>query len=274
MGQWIKGNFFTSKSFNDKRTRLLKSSVYKEVDHIGEGYKPSTGGNGVLYEWKNVPLAYWDVPTLNNMVFSRALWESIHENQFIKASMENKCFWGEAFHADSYEVLIPNITIRVNDFHCDDNNMVLGDVDLMDTPNGLIVYSLAKTGRIGNSSRGFGELIDRGDGMQDVSVDDYVAVDWDCVTFPAVPNCMAMSTSPAEEGYKASREIGNLEQTLRSAIAEAYQKQPENPFIAQFYGLMNGRKVDASYPLASSVNKLYKRSFPSDASLIRHTSRR
>lgn len=261
MGQWIRGSFFTAKSFNEKRKMLLKSSMYKETDHIDEGYKPSTGGTGVLYEWKNVPLAYYDIPTLNNMVFSRKLWESIHENQFIKASMENKCFWGEAFHADSYEVLIPNVAIRVNDFHCDDNNMVLGDVDLMDTPNGLIIYSLAKTGRIGNSSRGFGDLVDRNDGMQDVDVDSYIAVDWDCVTFPAVPNCMCMSTvnDTAEQSYKASKELGTLEEQLRSSINEAYEKDSSNSMISQLYMLMNNKQHQQIYPTASSLNKVFAR---------------
>ena len=187
---WIRGSFFNSKNYFDPSgncQKLIKSSVYKTEDRVEQGYKPNQGGTGVLYSWKNKPLAYWDIPTLNNMIFSKHLWETIHENPFIKAALDNHCFWGEDQHRDNSEVLLENVAIRVNDFHCDENNLVLGDIDLMDTPRGLTIYSLAKTGAIGNSSRGFGDLDDIGNGLTNVREDTYLAVDWDCVGFPACP---------------------------------------------------------------------------------------
>lgn len=259
-GQWIKGSFFTAKSYFENKTGLIKSGLMKESDNLSQGYKPEQDGTGVLYSWKNLPLAYHGVPTLNNMVFSKKLWESIHENPFIKASMENHCWWGEDQHRDNSEVLFENVVIRVNDFHCIDNNLVIGDVDLMDTPKGLILYSLAKTGAIGNSSRGFGNLIDIGNGLQQVDEDSYLAVDWDTVGFPAVPNCMSMYVDKAVE---ASQALGNLEADLRKQITEAYEKNPQNDWLARMFSAMNIQEsMPKTFPLASSVSKVFKKNFP------------
>lgn len=236
--QLLLGNCFTAETYN--KSRKLFSNLTQEYDYFSEGYEPNSKGEGVLYSWKNVPLAYWDVPTLNNMVFSRELWETVHSMPAVKAAMETKSFWGEECHKDATEVFVPNIALRVNDFHCDSNNLVLGDVDLMDTPNGLIVYSLAKTGRIGESSRGFGELIPRNDssGLSDVKVDGYLAVCWDFVTFPAVPNCF-LSTS--ENAYVSSKELGNMEQELRRAVSQALDQQPKNKALYNLHSLFNGK---------------------------------
>lgn len=254
--QWIKGSFFSAKNFFENKTTLIKSGLMREEDNLAQGYKPEQNNTGVLYSWKNLPLAYHGVPTLNNMVFSKKLWESIHENPFIKASMENHCWWGEDQHRDNSEVLLENVAIRVNDFHCIDNNLVIGDVDLMDTPKGLIIYSLAKTGAIGNSSRGFGELVDIGNGLSRVDEDSYLAVDWDCVGFPAVPNCMSMYVDKAVE---ASQALGGLEQELRNHIVEAYEKNPTNPWIANMFNSLELTGKKKTYPLASSVKKVFSK---------------
>ena len=256
--QWIYGNFLNTKTNQEIHKKLLKSSLYKEHDFISQGYKPNQGGNGVLYQWKNQPLAYWDIPTLNGMVFSKKLWETVHENKFIKAALETHCLWGDSQHRDEEEVFLTNVAIRVDDFHCDENNLVLGDVSLMDTPAGITIYALAKTGAIGESSRGFGELVDRGDGLQDVDIDSYQHVSFDCVSFPAVPACLSYSTSGddlATQAYLASKSIGALEDELKSSINQAYERYPENDMIAKLYGLMNNKEVEVKdkFPLASSL---------------------
>lgn len=273
MGQWIKGSFFNTKNYFDSYgacQKVIKSSLYKAEDNISQGYKPKMDGTGVLYSWKNKPLAYHGVPTLNNMVFSKALWESIRENPFIKASIDNHCWWGEDQHRDDSEVKLCNVAIRVNDFHCIDNNLVVGDIDLMDTPNGLTIYSLAKTGAIGNSSRGFGDLDPIGNGLSNVREDTYLAVDWDCVGFPAVPQCLSMYTT--ENSPEMSQSIMDLETGLReqiaSAIDEAYQKMPDNSWIANLWNAYHlDEKQSKTFPLASSVNRAFKKQFPDSKSV-------
>ena len=266
-GVWIKGSFFNTKNYFDPSgncQKLIKSSVYKTQDNVAQGYKPSVDGNGILYSWKNKPLAYYDIPTLNNMIFSRRLWESIHENPFIKAALDNHCFWGEDCHRDSSEVLFENVALRVNDFHAESDGLICGDIDLMDTPRGLTIYALAKTGAIGNSSRGFGNLIDIGNGLTRVDENDYLAVSWDAVSFPAVPNCLSMFTNNEQQNLTQS--VLDLEKGLReqvtSAIEEAYQKDPMNEWIAKMFNALHlEEKTAKTFPLASSVNKGFKKNF-------------
>ena len=284
-GRWIKGSFFNAKNYFDSTgscQKLIKSSVYKAEDRIEQGYKPEQGGNGILYHWENKPIGYWDIPTLNDMLFSKRLWNMIHDNQFIKASMDNKCWWGEDQHRDNSEVLLENVTIRVNDFHCDDNNIVAGSLDLMDTPKGLIIYSLAKTGAIGTSSRGFGDLFDRNTGhivdsnhpqtgLVDVVEDAYLAVDWDCVSFPACPPCMSMFTS--EEQPDLSQSVMDLETGLRekitSAIMEAHEKDPMNEWIAAMFNSLNlADKQSKTFVLnENNVKSVFKKTYPSTAKI-------
>ena len=267
---WIKGSFFNTKNYFDSTgscQKLIKSSVYKTEDNVAQGYKPTTEGNGVLYSWKNKPLAYYDIPTLNNMIFSKHLWESIHENPFIKAALDNHCFWGEDQHRDDSEVKLCNTAIRVNDFHVDENNLIAGDIDLMDTPVGLTIYSLAKTGAIGNSSRGFGDLDDIGNGLTNVREDTYLAVSWDCVGFPAVPQCLGMYT--VDNAPDLTQSVLDLDKGLReqitSAIEEAYQKNPTNDWIAAMFNSLHLADKSKTFPLASSVN--LKNRFPSNKAI-------
>lgn len=278
---WIKGSFFNAKNYFDTTgscQKLIKSSVYKAEDRIEQGYKPNQGGNGVLYHWENKPLAYYDIPTLNNMIFSKKLWEMIHENPFIKASMDNNCWWGEDRHRDESEVVFENVALRINDFHCEGENLVCGSIDLMDTPRGLTIYSLAKTGAIGTSSRGFGDLIDIGNSLTRVDEDTYLAVDWDAVGFPAVPNCMCLRTG--EEQPDLSQSVLDLEKGLReqitSCIIDAHEKDPANDWITMMFNSLNLADKSKTFPLASSVNfkkdinptQAFKKTYPSTKKIV------
>lgn len=258
-GVWIKGSFFSAKSFAEKKTNLIKSGLMKSTDMITQGYKPEQDGTGILYHWDNMPLAYYDIPTLNNMVFSKKLWmETIHENPFIKASLENKAYYGEDCHRDNSEVFLENVCIRVNDWWADDHNGILGSVDLLDTPKGLIVYNIAKSGMVGTSSRGFGDLIDIGNGLTRVNEDTYLAVSHDCVVFPAVPAAFALNTGNPVVNQSATA-LMDLEKGLReqisSAIEEAYEKNPANEWIAAMFNSLHlNDKQEKVFPLASSVS--------------------
>ena len=276
---WIKGSFFNTRNYFDstgKCQKLIKSSLYKAEDNVAQGYKPKGEGNGVLYSWKNKPLAYYDIPTLNNMVFSRKLWESIHENPFIKAALDNHCFWGEDCHRDSSEVLFENVALRVNDFHCEDDGLVCGDIDLMDTDRGLTIYSLAKTGAIGNSSRGFGDLDDIGNGLTKVREDTYLAVSWDAVSFPAVPQCLSMYS--VDNAPDVTQSVMDLEKGLReqisSAIEEAYEKNPMNEWIAAMFNALNLAGKKKTFPMSDKVQSVFRKSYPSSKAVVSSLKRK
>lgn len=285
MAQWIKGCFFNTKNYFDSAGRcqkLIKSSLYKTEDRVEQGYKLEQGGNGVLYSWKNKPIGYYDIPTLNDMIFSQKLWNMIHENPFIKAAMDNHCWWGEDQHRDDSEVHFKDVALRVNDFHCDENGLVLADLDLMDTPSGLTIYSLAKTGAIGTSSRGFGDLFDRNTnhivdknhpqtGLVDVVEDVYLAVSQDAVGFPAVPAAMALYS--VEEHPDLTQSVMDLETGLRekitSAIIEAHERNPLNDWINTMFNSLNlADKSAKTFVLnEDNVKTVFKKTYPSTSKI-------
>jgi len=280
MGQWIKGSYFTAKTFVEKKTNLIKSGLMKTSDMIMQGYKPETNGDGILYHWDNMPIAYYDIPTLNNMVFSKKLWNDIHENPFVKASLENKAFYGEDCHRDNSEVFLENVVLRVNDWWADDKNGILASVDLLDTPKGLIIYNIAKSGMVGTSSRGFGNLWDRTGqyvidqnhpqiGLADVMEDDYLAVSQDAVCFPAVPSAFCLNTKEAVINQSTGA-LSDLEKGLRdkiaSAIEESYQKNPNNEWISYMFNSLKqyDNHDKKTFLMASSFDKAFKKNYPSD----------
>ena len=266
---WIKGSFFSAKSFSDTRNNLIKSGLMKTDDYIMQGYKPEQNDTGILYSWHNMPIAYYDIPTLNNMVFSKKLWmENIHENQFVKAALENHAFYGEDCHRDNSEVFLENVVLRVDDWWEGPNNAILADVSLLDTPKGLIVYNIAKTGMVGTSSRGFGDLVDIGNGLTRVDEDSYLAVSQDAVTFPAVPAAFALSVGNPVVEQSASA-LGDLEKGLReqitSAIEEAYQKNPTNDWIAAMFNSLHLADKSKTFVLnEKSVSNAFKKTYPSN----------
>jgi len=234
MGQYIFGRYADSAfSVSDGGKKYLKSSFGSVVsDFVGES-SPSKAGP-ILCSFEAVPIAFWRVPTLNRMVFSRVLWENLLANDYLRRTMEDGAHFGEASHADRDEVLLKETACRVNKFWLSDqNNWVLGNVDLLNTPNGNIIYTLARVGRVGISSRGFGELADRDDGLREVVPDQYAHVCWDMVAFPAVPD--ASMTLRSGEDALSSIEMSKMSDDLRGLIKEAYEIYPDSKPLKKLF---------------------------------------
>ena len=142
----------------------------------------------------------------------------------------------------------------------------------MDTPKGNLIYSLAKTGMIGTSSRGFGDLIDIGNGLTRVDEDTYLAVSHDTVSVPAVPRCLQLCTS-GDNAPDLTQSVMDLETGLReqitSAIEEAYEKNPMNEWIAAMFNSLNlADKQSKTFVLnENNVKSVFKKTYPSTAKI-------
>lgn len=238
--QLICSSAFTIKTYHET-CKKINSSCKDWVKSGSLNPKEITSGNGVLMTWENIPLGFYDIPTLNNMIYSRHLWESLIQNPMIKACMENKCFWGENHHADRDEVWIDQVSCRVTSMALGENNLVLGDIDIMNTPEGLKAYMLSQTGRLGNSTRGFGALDEIGNGLTNVNEDEYVHVCSDLVALPACS--MAYSDTAGTSEYSRS-EIDNMTQGLRDLVATAVQRHPDDLDLFAMFSKFNGGKYD------------------------------
>ena len=209
--QFIKSNWFNPKDYG----QALQRVNYKTLDYIKQSKINPTAINpeGILCEFQNLPLAYYQRPTLNLIRFEFPTWRDLRNSEDIKSRMfSQKNFWGEGDHSDSTEIHLLDVTHKISDFYWLDpqgqinlsyeppegeEGFILGNLQVVDTPNGFIVYSLAKSGAIGTSSRGWGTLINAGlgDGTQIVSAKDYYHLCWDLVARPAVPEAAAIINS-------------------------------------------------------------------------------
>ena len=238
-------------SFLKARKSLIQSGRSKTENFIAQGVRPTGEGSGVLYTWRNTPIAFHGgTPTLNNMIFNTSLWDGLRSNPFVKATLAGKCHFGEDSHKICDEVKIPNIACRVTDFYCDpSSDLVLGDVDLMDTPYGVIAYNLAKTGNIAVSSRGFGDLREIGNGLKQVVDEEYAHICWDCVTFAAVPNATMSIVDAAILGGDA---YGDMSNDLRGMVASVLERQSKHPALLKYYYHLGGSGKTYSIPTTVS----------------------
>jgi hypothetical protein len=209
---WLRGEW------GGKQVQALISSARngsQMYDYITQGVKPQGEGNIVIASWQGVPLAFYDIPTLNNMNFSKSLWQALRNDERIERLLSTGAFWGEPSHADREEIYFPDVSHRVTDFWIDSLNIVRGNIDLIDTPNGFSCYKLASLGAIGNSSRGWGNLIPSSQqGIKDVDQGSYFHVCWDLVAVPAVPACLMTIASD----LKANKEAyPGMVESLRSS---------------------------------------------------------
>lgn len=68
-----------------------------------------------------------------------------------------------------------------------DNSNLMGELEVLKTPNGKILESLLESGvRVGISSRGVGSTTSMDEGVDEVN-DDYQIICWDCVSEPSTP---------------------------------------------------------------------------------------
>jgi hypothetical protein len=233
----IIGSFFDPATMHNAKKAM---GVTKKADYVSQGYKP-TGQNpaGVLLELKSSPIAYYNYPTLNQMVFRDKLWQKLLQDPELTTRMRKaSALWGENGHQDSLEIKIPLISNKVTDFWLseDKNNLVMGNVQILDTPQGNIVYSLIKSGDMGISSRGWGDLVPINSGaysefansdfyskpeMKVVSEDGYIATSWDFVTVPAVGPAMLSIRQHLDRFTDAKK-----------AVRSSLSQYPVNPDLA------------------------------------------
>jgi len=263
--QLILGHAFTQSQYNALQNEI-KSSVI--IDNVKQGATPGNAPDGILCTFKVSPLAFHGTPTLNKMVFSKKLWQSLMDNQGLKSAMELKAHYGELDHPQSSEVSLQCVCNRVNSLDFGPKDLVVGDIDIVDTPMGLIHYSLCKSGRVGISSRGFGELRPIENGLQEVVCDTYSHVSFDSVGLPAVPTATMTLLSPNIQQHLTQDDIA---EDLRRLVAKGLDKWSSDPLLNSVNELLNKGKTVYSIP--SSVSQPHAAGVPSTDALSKVMSK-
>lgn len=163
-------------------------------------------------------------PTRNGRFYSEELWEKVFNNDIVKEYFEAGGILGELDHpTDRAETCTEKVAICMPEPpKKDENGVLVGKWDILDTPNGRIAYTLAKYGyKLGISSRGTGDVIDRPDGEY-VDEDTYDFQAFDLVLLPAVKAARLKMV----ESYNGK--------TFKQAINESLEKaDPEGRAIME-----------------------------------------
>lgn len=185
-----------------------------------ESKETRSGCLGSLYG----PCADYDRPTRNSNLYTRKLWENVFNDDIVKESLEDRILIGELDHpADRLETKAVNAAIVMTgyDFH-DDEGLLYGSFDILNTPNGRILKSLLDYGcKIGVSSRGEGDVEeitqDSGDIVNKVDEDNYEFVGFDAVVLPAVK-----AAKPSlREGVDREQKTLTLKESLAQEVSSA-----------------------------------------------------
>lgn len=123
-----------------------------------------------------------DKATENKRLYREHLWR--REFGRLGESMENRRMYGELDHPSDGRTKLQRVSHLVTGLRIEGNE-VIGEAEVLDTPNGRILKALAKANAsVGVSSRGFGSTKTIADGVQEVQ-EDFRLDTFDFVADPA-----------------------------------------------------------------------------------------
>ena len=162
------------------------------------------------------PCADFLNPTRNDRLYGLQLWKNVFSNDLVLESIRTKTAFGELDHPeDRFEVLSKLACVVMTDFNInEEEGVVEGGFDILDTPQGKILKSLLDYGcQMGVSSRGTGDIIQTENG-EEVDPDTYEFACFDVVSTPAVAKARQTYT----ESIKQDRKKKALTESIKTEI--------------------------------------------------------
>lgn len=165
-----------------KELRLLNS--YEVFEYTPEMIKESKDRHDGKIMMRGI-LQRADVLNQNGRIYPRAVLEREIRN-YQKFIIENRAL-GELDHPDSSVINLKNVSHIVREAKMDNNGVVNGVIEILNTPSGKIVQSLVESGvKLGISSRGVGSVEKKGDYYEVQS--DFQLICADLVSEPSTTN--------------------------------------------------------------------------------------
>jgi hypothetical protein len=169
-----------------------------------------------------------DVPTQNGRTYPRGVYE--REIKKLQESVGSRRAFGELDHPDDGKTKLSRVSHLITKLSVDKNGVVIGEAEILDTPNGRTLKAILDSGaEVGVSSRGFGSTRAMPDGSSMVG-EDFVLRSFDFVADPAMktayPQIFAEDVEiDAEQDFLA--EFPELAEDLRSREREAAKRDAE-----------------------------------------------
>lgn len=140
-----------------------------------------------------------DVQNANKRVYPKSIWEKTLTKDEIKESLSNKSFYGELDHPSDGKTKLSRVSHVVTGLWMEDDGVVYGSAEILDTPNGQILQKLFEAGtQVGISSRGSGSVSSSG-----VVGEDFKLAAFDFVAKPSTPGALP---SPANSSSSHRKE--------------------------------------------------------------------
>ena len=162
----------------------LRMPVQKEVLTLNDKVKFDNKGGAILGVLEG-PVADFEHPTRNGRLYGEKLWDNVIHNPLVMEQFKNGGIVGELDHpADRDDICTEKVAVIMPEPPVKKDGKYYGKFNILDTPCGRIVHTLAKAGfRFGVSSRGTGDVDEYTDEV-DPSTYDFTC--FDVVLLPAV----------------------------------------------------------------------------------------
>lgn len=189
-----------------------------------DSVKQNRKGEAILGKLRG-PVADIIDPTRNGRKYSEKLWNNVFKDEIVNEYFESGGLLGELNHPSNErtETDLEKIAVCMPEKPTqDENGKLIATLDILDTPNGRIVATLAKYGyKLGISSRGSGEIVEDFSGNEEVDPGSFKLEAFDIVLLPAVKAARLSMVESLQNG-----------KTLKQALNEAYNKStPEEKKI-------------------------------------------
>lgn len=212
-----------------------------EVLKLDDSVKESKRGEAILGRLSG-PCADFLNPTRNGRQYDEALWEKVFDDEIVNEYFEAGGIPGELDHpTDRLDTCSEKIAIMMPEKPTkDEDGHLIATFDILDTPNGRIVYTLAKYGyKLGISSRGNGETYKADDGTDHVEEDSYDFRAFDIVLLPAVKAARLKMVESLQNGKSFKQAIN---ESLSKATPDEKRIMQET---LQNLKLLEDNKIDS-----------------------------
>lgn len=181
--------------------------------------------NGAILGVLEGPVADFQHPTRNGRLYSEKLWDNVLKNPLVMEQFKNGGIVGELDHpADRDDICTEKVAIIMPEPPVKKNGQYYGKFNILDTPCGRIVYTLAKAGfKLGVSSRGTGDVNEY---TEEVDPSTYEFTCFDVVLLPAVESArmklVTESLDTKKFDYKKllKEDINNAKEEEKSVMEE------------------------------------------------------
>ena len=174
--------------------------------------------NGAILGVLEGPVADFQHPTRNGRLYSEKLWDNVLKNPLVMEQFKNGGIVGELDHpADRDDICTEKVAIIMPEPPVKKNGQYYGKFNILDTPCGRIVYTLAKAGfKLGVSSRGTGDVNEYTD---EVDPSTYEFTCFDVVLLPAVESARMKLVTESLDTKKV-----DYKKLLKEALNNANEK--------------------------------------------------